>query len=58
MSILKIGKDNFKIYFIGNMCSIHYCNEFVDMGVLADGLWILELHDCIWDINVNYYNHC
>jgi len=35
------------------MCYIYYCNEYVGMGALVNGFYILELQESMRERNVN-----
>ena len=53
VSIRRLVNENYEFSFANNMCYIYYCNEYVGMGALVNGFYILELQESMRERNVN-----
>ena len=53
MSIPRLVRDGYELSFTSCICQIHYCNDMVGMGIMVNGLYILELHESVRQRDVN-----
>ena len=45
VSIPRLVRDGYELSFTLNTCHIHYGNDVAGMGIMVNGLYILELHE-------------
>jgi len=53
VSIPRLVRDGYKLSFTFYVCRIHYYNDVVGMGIMVNGLYILEWHESVRQMDVN-----
>ena len=53
MCIPLLVRNGYELSFASNVCHIHYGNDVVGMGIMVNGLYILELHESVRQRDVN-----
>ena len=53
LSIPRLVRDGYELSFNSHSCHIHYGDKVVGMGILVNGLYILELHENARQRDVN-----
>ena len=47
VSISRLVRDSYELSFTSNICHIHYGNDVFGVGIMVNGIYILELHESV-----------